>query len=283
MSTLTIDGNSHKSFNFIEVHSQRKRKKRKRKIREGKYDNNKIEKLPNEICNLKNLTYFNITHNQLISIPENIGDMKKLERLRIDNNKITYLPSSLCDLPEMHLWIFLTYNPLKNIPDCINAKLKSSGYDVPPIEVKISISTTDSAFQAAQASFSEKKYSQAYKAALLSTELDSSDYNKFFNLSFYALFVGEYKTAIPAALKTLSINPIAFNVETNLALGYLLDNQYDKAEAIYKKWIGRKFTSNDTEMAEKIFLQDLRDLENAGVLPKERAVDIERIRKILEK
>ncbi|MDZ7878734.1 MAG: hypothetical protein U5L45_13725 [Saprospiraceae bacterium] len=62
-----------------------------------------------------------------------------------------------------------------------------------------------------------------------------SIFDKFYSLSFYALFAGEYKQAINAAKMTTQISMQAASVETNLALGYLLSNQYTQAEAIYKK------------------------------------------------
>lgn len=245
---------------------------------------NQIENLPNEVCNLLELEIISAAGNKITNIPNDIGNLKKLESFIISGNRITELPESLCNLPVIRDLFYITNNPLDIIPDCVQTLLNklNGGYSPPPREVEMKVSRTDSAFEAARISFSEKKYLEAYKAAFLSAELDSSNYNKFFNLSFYALFVGEYKQAIEAAQKTLSLNPDAVHVETNLALGYLLDNQYGKAETIYKKWKGRKFTSNDAEMAETIFLQDLKDLENAGVLPENRANDIKRIRKLLK-
>jgi Leucine-rich repeat (LRR) protein len=245
---------------------------------------NKLENLPSEACSLPNLTHLDATNNQLINIPKDIGNLKKLEVIRISGNKITELPSSLCNLPMVRYLDLIDKNPLKTIPNCVTTLIKSlePDYATPPEMGQILMSPTDSLLQAAQTFFSEKSYSESYKSMLLSAKIDSTNYNTFFSLSFYALFIGEYKKAIEAAQKTLSLNPNAVSVETNLALGYLLDNQYNKAELIYKKWKGRKFTSNDNELAEKIFLQDIKDLDNAGVIPKERMSDIERIKKLLE-
>jgi tetratricopeptide (TPR) repeat protein len=110
-----------------------------------------------------------------------------------------------------------------------------------------------------------KDYQNAFlyqKKALLK---DSNNYNTWFNFSFYALFVKEYKNAIFAAKKTLEIDPSQKRVETNLALGYLLNNEWSEAEMIYFMWKGKKFKEEDEKTCDEIFLQDIQDLEAAGI------------------
>jgi hypothetical protein len=80
------------------------------------------------------------------------------------------------------------------------------------------------------------------------------------------LFVGKYEEAIQAALKSLQLKPEKLTVETNLALGYLLSNQWGMALKIYEKWKGKTFP-DDTEkrICDVVFLKDIEDLEAAGI------------------
>jgi hypothetical protein len=65
-------------------------------------------------------------------------------------------------------------------------------------------------------------------------------------------------------------------VETNLALGYLLSNQYDRAEVIYRKWKGKKFEAGDAENADAIFLNDIAELESFGI----HHVDFQKVKRL---
>ena len=57
-------------------------------------DNNKIEKLPNGIANLKNLRILSIRNNNLLKVPSVISFCENLEQLYLSGNKnLTDLPS----------------------------------------------------------------------------------------------------------------------------------------------------------------------------------------------
>ena len=111
---------------------------------------------------------------------------------------------------------------------------------------------------------------------LENVRIDSTNASLYFNLSYYALFVGEYTRAIESAQKTLILNPLSVKVETNLALGYLLSDQYDKAEVIYRKWKGKKFGAGDAENADTIFLNDIAELESFGI----QHVDFQKVKEM---
>ena len=150
-------------------------------------------------------------------------------------------------------------NLLTKVPDCLLSNFN---------RIK-----TDSAYQAGTQFFQDSNYVESYKAVLFCTQYDTTKYG---DLSFYSLFVGEYQIAIEAAQKALAYNPEKVSVEKNLALGHLLNNQYDKAEVIYKKWKGKKFSEGDDDIADKAFLQDIKDLEAARIHHK----DFERVKKL---
>ena len=64
--------------------------------------------------------------------------------------------------------------------------------------------------------------------------------------------------------KIFSLDSTNVSIETNLALGYLLNNQYPQAEAIYLKWKGKSFP-DDERNCNDTFLQDIAVLEAAGI------------------
>ena len=242
-------------------------------------DDNKLTGLPDEIGLLKDLIRLFLHKNQITKLPNSIGNLKQLRDLELSYNQLTELPMTLCNtiwaLNQTYPYGEITNNPVKLKLDCPRENVMFT------IAKQEEISPSGLAKEAAQNYFSKKNYKETFKSALLSVRLDSIHHDKFFNLSFYALFAGEYKQAINAAKMSIALNPSAIDVETNLALGYLLDNQYAKAEAIYKKWKGKKFVENAPSTATVVFLQDIKDLETAGVIPKNRLNDVERIKKFL--
>ena len=124
--------------------------------------------------------------------------------------------------------------------------------------------------------FNVRKYRQAFFLQQEIMRRDPLLYQNHWSLSWYALFAGEYDTAILAAQRTLELAPEAQGVETNLALGYLLNDQWTEAEAIYQKWKGRSFL-NDGRLCDEIFLQDIVALEFAGITHP----DFEKVRQLL--
>lgn len=76
-----------------------------------------IHTLPDEICQLP-LVVLNVSHNQLTSLPERIGNLAQLKKLDATKNCITDLPASLgnCSCLEV---LHLSWNQLPQIPDPI--------------------------------------------------------------------------------------------------------------------------------------------------------------------
>lgn len=106
---------------------------------------------------------------------------------------------------------------------------------------------------------------------------EPKNYNNWYVLSFYALFVGKPQEAIEYAQKSLSLSPEQNGVITNLVLGYVLNNQWDKAEPLYREWKDKKFNGED-KLSKKIFLQDIAELEKAGV----KHENFEKIKKMMK-
>ena len=119
-------------------------------------------------------------------------------------------------------------------------------------------------------------YLKGYEIGKKLAVVDADNYNTWFNLSFYALFAKQYEEAIEAAQKTLEIKPDAKGVYTNLALGYVLNNEFSKAKPIYTKWKDKHFP-NDERFGKEVFLSDIKDLEAAGITHP----DFAKVRKLL--
>lgn len=85
--------------------------------------NKNLDKIPDEVINLKNLRKLNLSKNNLKSIPKDIHKLKRLENLDLSNNKLTSIYSNICKLTNLKVLI-LNNNQLKHLPSQI-AKLQN--------------------------------------------------------------------------------------------------------------------------------------------------------------
>uniref|UniRef100_A0A7S1KLM5 Disease resistance R13L4/SHOC-2-like LRR domain-containing protein n=1 Tax=Percolomonas cosmopolitus TaxID=63605 RepID=A0A7S1KLM5_9EUKA len=69
---------------------------------------------PDAFSGLKDLEEIQLDHNDLIQLPQNLGDLKKLARLMLQYNKLKELPEMIGDCPLYHLDI--SNNELHAIP-----------------------------------------------------------------------------------------------------------------------------------------------------------------------
>jgi tetratricopeptide (TPR) repeat protein len=96
--------------------------------------------------------------------------------------------------------------------------------------------------------------------------------NALGNLSYCSLYIHDFGNAEQYAYEALTIDPSQQWIFTNLAAALLFQGKYDEAEEIYR---------NMKKELKENFLQDFIDYEAAGVIPKERKADAERIKKML--
>jgi WD40 repeat protein len=86
------------------------------------------------------------------------------------------------------------------------------------------------------------------------------------DLSFYLLQSKNYEKALQSvllAIKADSTNEIEY---TNLALAYLFNNHYARAERIYNEWKDRPWKSNENfKTFREAFLSDIADMESKGI------------------
>ena len=132
----------------------------------------------------------------------------------------------------------------------------------------------------------EKKYSQAYQCfkrniPLLKT-IYRSDKNNYAELlksilvsqSFYSIFEKQYVEAEIYSKEALEVDSTKHVVYSNLAAALLFQGKYQEAEKIYRQY--------KSELKEG-FLSDFEEFSKAGVIPKNREEDVEKIKQLLLK
>ena len=87
---------------------------------------NQLTSLPAEIGNLKNLQKLHLWNNQLTSIPAEIGHLTNLRYLSLEFNQLTSIPAEIGNLINLQK-LSLSYNQLTSIPAEIGNKLKQQG------------------------------------------------------------------------------------------------------------------------------------------------------------
>ena len=92
------------------------------------------------------------------------------------------------------------------------------------------------------------------------------------NQSWYALFMKQYAESEQCAREGLIIDSTKTFIYSNLAAALLFQGKYAEAEKIYREY--------KSELKES-FLNDFRQLAEAGVIPKECEADVERIKRML--
>ncbi len=132
----------------------------------------------------------------------------------------------------------------------------------------------------------EKKYSQAYQCfkrniPLLKTlyQSDKSNYIELLNgilvsQSFFAIFEKQYTEAENYSKEALKVDSTRHVAYSNLAAALLFQGKYQEAEKIYRQY--------KSELKEG-FLSDFEEFSKAGVIPKNREEDVEKIKQLLLK
>jgi tetratricopeptide (TPR) repeat protein len=109
-----------------------------------------------------------------------------------------------------------------------------------------------------------KHYDAAIKDIQKAIDLDIVKGPYYIQLAWYELFNRKPREAIDASLKALEWSPSdAVAIRTNLAHGYLFDNQFDKATAIYLENKDAKL--DDERNFGQAVLDDFNQLKEAGI------------------
>lgn len=105
--------------------------------------------------------------------------------------------------------------------------------------------------------------------------------NLYGSLAWYQILNGEFRDAIASAEQGIAIDSSETWIYTNLALGYLLDGQKDKAENIYMKYKSKPYKFNiQFKNFGEAFLKDLDDLEKEAIVS-DSMKNVAEIRKML--
>lgn len=107
---------------------------------------------------------------------------------------------------------------------------------------------------------------------------DKSNYAELLNAilisqSFYSIFEKQYAEAEAYSKEALEVDSTKHIAYSNLAAALLFQGKYQEAEKIYRQY--------KPELKEG-FLSDFEEFTKAGMIPKNREEDVEKIKKILE-
>jgi tetratricopeptide (TPR) repeat protein len=128
----------------------------------------------------------------------------------------------------------------------------------------------------ADAHAKKKQYAAAINDEQKAIELDPKNGDYYLDLGWYQLFNRKPREAIAASLKALELSPDdAVVIKTNLAHGYLFDNQFDKAKAIYLENKNAKL--HDGRAFSQAVLDDFKEFLEAGITHP----DMEKIKALL--
>jgi tetratricopeptide (TPR) repeat protein len=121
-----------------------------------------------------------------------------------------------------------------------------------------------------------KEYDAAITDIQKAIDLDLVKGPYYVALAWYELLNRKPRQAIEASLKALEWSPSgAVTIKTNLAHAYLLDNQFDKAKAIYLENKDAKL--DDKRSFTQAVLNDFKELQDAGITHP----DMEKIKALL--
>jgi hypothetical protein len=126
-------------------------------------------------------------------------------------------------------------------------------------------------------SAAEEKQSSPAEDVQHAIGLTSKGWDYYLSLAWYRLFDRNPHEAIAASLKALELSPHnAAMIKVTLAHGYLFDNQFDKAKAIYLENKNAKLRDDERTFSQ-VVLDDFKELQEAGVTHP----DVEKIKALL--
>jgi hypothetical protein len=126
-------------------------------------------------------------------------------------------------------------------------------------------------------SAAEEKQSSPAEDVQHAIGLTSKGWDYYLSLAWYHLFDRNPHEAITASIKALELSPHnAAMIKVTLAHGYLFDNQFDKAKAIYLENKNVRLRDDERSFSQAV-LDDFKELEEAGVTHS----DMEKIKTLL--
>lgn len=87
-------------------------------LKELRISSNRINKIPNEICELNNLELLELDNNEVSHLPEDFGLLKNLKIINLKRNNLKNLPDSFESLENLEI-IDLRNNELQQLPESL--------------------------------------------------------------------------------------------------------------------------------------------------------------------
>ena len=123
----------------------------------------------------------------------------------------------------------------------------------------------DAYYHRASVWLKKKQYDAATKDLQKAIELDPQNGQYYLNLAWYQLFNRKPRESIAASLKALELSPDdTVMIKTNLAHGYLFDNQFDKAKTIYLENKNAKIADDKRSFGQAV-RDDFKEFRDAGI------------------
>ena len=208
---------------------------------------NPLGKLPDDFGLLRNLKSVSLDEAELEALPISFAQLSKLESLGLEMNPLQELPPFLCEIPEVRLDPPLQWELIDTCPELTPDSLSASEL-----------------WWIAETYIDQQEYAQAYPIYQLLTQRDSRHFEYWYKYSRTGLFIQKQEEAISTAQQILESMPEHTSMNANLALGYVLNGQYDLAEPLYLRWKDKTFHQG-LYPARRIFLYDIRKLEEKGI------------------
>lgn len=235
---------------------------------------NQLTTLPNSVTRLTNLKTLTLNANQLTTLPDSFGQLTSLIKLDLDDNQLKALPESFGRLASLN-HLDLSFNQLSALPNVFEKfkNLTHLDFRGNPIQndflEKLRAAMPWCRIYPTPPSVHELFRQGEYHKAFINQLAFVGEYGpnvvadcEF--LSRFALFAQQPQAAIEAAQKGLERFPEFQYLNTYLALGYVMNDQWSEAEKIYNEWKGKSFSSN-TGLSNDAFLNNIAELEAAGI------------------
>ncbi len=119
------------------------------------------------------------------------------------------------------------------------------------------------------------------QAAPTNTNLQQTLVSTYEYLALYQLLTGQFALAENTLQRGLQLDSTKFPMLARIAPALLFQGKTEAALQEYRKWKDASLGNQSHPFFKEIFLADLRQLEEAGIIPEERKADVEMVRKML--
>ena len=154
----------------------------------------------------------------------------------------------------------IEYEEKKRDEDRIKAEDEKKKHNKYQFKLKTKMLTPEQASAEANrlmalCSFEKQDFEQAYAYAHKATEMMPTDYDAWFDLSHYAIFVSKFDESVAAAQNALELDNNRKEAVRYLALAKALDGEKEQAKAIYDEYFNTIFKGPASSYSKNPLLQ----------------------------